>query len=127
MEEKDYFKLIDRIADVALINLFSISKASNIIRLSDVRLNDDKHWALLNLVSNVCTLMDRVAFLEMPLWQYIRLQFRLRNRRLKRVRNITATYISCDDFINHIENANETLIKDPFLELTKAYYPRKRG
>lgn len=128
--DKGYFEKLDQLLHVAVTNLYTISKEDNIIRLSSVDLNNDKHWVILNLVIYACSCMDRVAYLDMPLLQYIKflrhvgLSFRFKRENIKRVRKNGG--ITCDKFISDIEDANKSLMKDPFLDIAQNYYPRKR-
>ena len=119
---KGNFDLLDRIVDVAYVNLYTISKDTQIIYLSKVNIKNPKHWALLNITSQACTLLDRIAYLDMPFFDYWKIQRYLKNKNLKRHKN---NGITCDKFISDIENANIEVITDPFTEIALLYYPRK--
>lgn len=123
MDEK-FFNQLDQIANVAITNLYTISKKDNIIRLSEINYNDDRHWIILNMVAYVCIYMDRTAWLDMSLWQFWKFRRHVKNKRIKRVRNNGG--MTCEQFLNDIENANPS-IPDPFLTIAKLYYPRKAG
>ena len=119
---KGEFDLLDRIVDVTYVNLYTISKDTNIIRLSKVNIKNDKHWALLNITSQVCTLLERTAYLDMPFFDYWKMQRRLKNKKLKWHKN---NGITCDQFINHIEDANAEILSNPFIDIANKYFPRK--
>lgn len=121
MDEK-FFNQLDQIANVAITNLYTISKEDHIIRLSEINYNDDRHWIILNMVSYACTYMDRTAWLDMSLWQFWKFRRHIKNKKIKRVRNNGG--MTCEQFLNDIENANPS-ISDPFLTIAKLYYPRK--
>lgn len=121
MEEKD-FNTLDQILNVAITNLYTISKPDQIICLSNVNFDDDRHWVILNLVSYVCTYMDRIAFLDMSIWQFYKMRKRIKNKKMKRVRNNNG--MTCDHFIEDIEKANSS-ISTPFLTIADLYYNRK--
>ena len=122
--DEEYFEKLDKLLNVATINLYTISKEDGIIRFSHVDLNNDKHWALLNVVSHACAFMGRTAYLDISLWQYIKLRHRFHTKKMKRVKNNGG--MTCDKFISDIEEANKSLIVDPFLDIAKNYYPRRR-
>lgn len=121
MDEK-FFNQLDQIANVAITNLYTISKEDHIIRLSEINYNNDRHWIILNMVSYACTYMDRTAWLDMSLWQFWKFRRHIKNKKIKRVRNNGG--MTCEQFLNDIENANPS-ISDPFLTIAKLYYPRK--
>ena len=68
--------------------------------------------------------MDKTAYLEISLWQFLRLRLRIKNKRIKRKKDNGG--MTCNCFISDIEDAYPS-ITDPFLTIAKLYYPRKRN
>ena len=122
-KDKGYYDTLDQILNVAVYNLFSISKENNIIKLSNVRYDDNKHWALLNIVNSMSTIWGREVQLDMGVWDFFRLKRRIHNKSFKRVRENKGK--ECDKFIWDIEDAYPNIL-DPFEDIAKEYYPRKR-
>ena len=122
--DKGYYRKLDQLVNVAFANLCTISKEDNIVRLSNVRYDDDKHWAILNILGYVCKIMEREAYLDMPLIPYWKLRYKLKNKHFKRVKHNGG--MELDKFIFDIEDANKSLITDPFISITNNYYPRER-
>jgi len=119
--DKQYYETLDNVLNVAVYNLYSISKDGT-IKFSDVRFDDDKHWVMLNLISAMCDVWDRQVQLDMGFFDFIKTKLKIRNKRFKRVRHNGG--MKMDQFIWDIEGANEHLI-DPFENIAKDYYPRK--
>lgn len=121
--DKGYYEFLDKLVNVAFLNLNTISKDDGIIRFSDVRYKDEKHWAMLNIINLACQILKREAYLDMPLIQYWKVRLRFHNRDMKRVRHNGG--IKLDRFINDIESANLEKAIDPFYHIAQNYYPRK--
>ena len=123
--EQDY-KTLDKIINAAFINLFTLSKKDNIIRFSKVRLKDEKHWALLNIIMLYCDLGEpNLVYLDMPLFSYWKLRRKTKRKNFKLVQGENNGGMTCDEFISNLEEANKQLIEEPFLKIAKYYYPRK--
>lgn len=120
--EKDLNRL-DKILNVAYINLYTLSKEDGIIRLSKVNLKDDRHWVVLNLLRAVCDTVDCYAYLDMSWWQFRKLKKVLPSFRLLCARHNGG--MTCDKFINDLEEVNKDFFEEPFLTAAKEYYPRK--
>lgn len=122
--DKGYYRKLDQLVNVAFANLCTISKEDKIVRLSNVDFDNDKHWAVLNILGFVCRIMEREAYLDMPFFAYLRMQRKLKNKHFKRVKNNGG--MDLDKFIFDIEDANKSLMTDPFLDIAHNYYPRER-
>lgn len=123
--EQEY-EILDKIINVAFVNLFTISKKDNIIRFSEVKFNDEKHWALLNLIALYSDLGEPISvYLDMPLFSYWKLRRKIKHKNFKRVTGHSNGGMTCDEFISNLEEANKQLIEEPFLKIAKYYYPRK--
>lgn len=119
------YQNLDKIINAAFVNLYTISKRDNTIYFSEVDLKNDKHWALLNIIISYCNIIEPCTIcLKMPLIDFIKLRFKFKYKNFKRCTKDNIK-MSCDDFINHLEEANKDLVKDPFLKITQYYFPRK--
>ena len=122
---QEEYEILDKIVNVAFVNLFTISKNDNTIYFSEFDLNNDKHWALLNIARTYSDIiLPCIICLEMPLIPFLKLRFKLKFKKIRRSLQ-REPIMSCDHFIENIEKANKDIITDPFLKLTEYYYPRK--
>jgi hypothetical protein len=119
------YQNLDKIINAAFVNLYTISKRDNTIYFSNINLNNDKHWALLNIIVSYCNIIEPCTIcLKMPFFEFIKLRLKFKYKKFKRCTKDNIK-MSFDDFINHLEEPNKELITDPFLKITQYYFPRK--
>lgn len=121
MEDKTYYYLLDRAVESTLINLFSISKDGE-IRLANMNINNKKHWALLNIAVVAADIFKRKLYVDVSLWQFLKLRRRFNDVLRKRHNG----GMECDRLIEDIEVAYETELVGIFDELYKEYYPPQK-
>lgn len=120
----EYYKLLDNFVSVAFANLCTLAKKDGVIKLSQIDLKNDKHWALLNITAGFCSVGNINAQLDLSRFQFWKLSQHLYSPYFKRVRKNSG--ITCDKFINDIEEPNKNLMTNPFQKLTDEYYKRKK-
>ena len=105
-------KIYDGLINVALTNSYSLGKDNKRILLYNINIKDERHLAYIHIVSIV------------SLFDYWKLRRKCKSKKwLKRIKvdpSVSYTLLDVEDFISHIEKAND--MKDVFAEIYREYY-----
>lgn len=112
------YKQEDLILETTLINLYTISKRSGVIRLKEFDRKNKAHLCLFN-VAKICSNLHNFPIEVNCSW----LQFMLLKGKTKSVRRMKLIHFldkSCDELINDIEEAYDA--PGAFVKIYETYY-----
>ena len=119
-------KIYDGLINVALTNSYSLGKDNKRILLYNINIKDERHLAYIHIVSMVRDLFGIEVFVSkgVSLFDYWKLRRKCKSKKwLKRIKvdpSVSYTLLDVEDFVSHIEKANN--MKDVFAEIYREYY-----
>lgn len=118
-------KFYDALINVALTNSYSLGKDNKRLLLYNIDVKDERHLAYIHIVSMVRDLFGIEVFVSkgVNIFDYWKLRRKCKTKWLKRIKvspSVSYTLLDVEDFISHIEKAND--MKDVFAEIYKEYY-----
>lgn len=115
---------MDKVCEVAFINLYSISKNTSEIHLKDFSINDDGHLSLLYIAFLCANNFNFNLSVEMTLWDKLKLRF-LKKIKIKFIRTQKEKKVikNCNEIIEDIEKAQN--YPNAFKEIYEAYYKKE--
>ena len=122
MDTEEKLKMFDGMINALIINLYTISKTDDVIRLRNFNWKDEKHKVLLNVAIFMCQAMNKKIELQISFWQYLVIWWKWRKYPIKRMQDLDG--YDSSDLLEHIEFANR--YPDAFKEIYHQYYDRKK-
>ena len=122
MTTKDY----DNLMNVAFINAYTLGKDNKRLLLYNIDVKDERHLAFIHIVSLVKDIFGIEVFVSkgVNLFDYWRISRKCKTKKwLKRIKvdpQTSYTLLDVEDFISHIENANDR--PGAFAEIYKEYF-----
>ena len=112
-------KFYDALINVALTNSYSLGKDNKRLLLYNIDVEDERHLAYIHIVSMVRDLFGIEVFVSkgVNIFDYWKLRKKCKAKWLKRIKikpSVSYTLLDVEDFISHIEKAND--MKDVFKE-----------
>lgn len=117
----DLYNKYDKVSEVVLINLYTLSKKEQIVNLGNVNLKDKEHLYILMMVQNVNSVFGFEVRVEMnwfKLWRYNKKH----NTAFKHLKS-GEKGIHINSFLDHIRMAN-SLEPNFFADIYDAYYSK---
>ena len=112
---------LDRHINIAINNLYTLSKKDKIIRLTNFSFKNKSHLAIMQIAQNIYQLFGLKLEINTSFWKYhfynLKYHFKKNWRRTS-----DSDGIDVEDFITHIENANNTA--GLFALIYTTYYER---
>lgn len=97
----------NHLSNIALINLYTLSKDSKQIRLKDFSFNNKNHLFLLNIAKSLHNLFEHEIFVDVNFFDFIKYKIKHRKENfIHRSKDVSSPLI-VDDFLNHITSAQE--------------------
>lgn len=115
MDYKEY----DAILNVALINLFTLSKEKQVIELNNFDINNRSHLCLLNVAKIAQDTFNFQVTIHCSVLNYWKLKRKMKFHKWFKF-NFKSNGINCDKFIEDIENANDAA--GIFIDIFEQYY-----
>lgn len=116
------FNQYDIVLNVLYTNLFTLSKEDKIIKLKNFIPKNHSHQVILKIANILATYSDRQIYIDISLFQKLKMRLHGIKTRFKCKPNLTATK-TCNDIIEDIEKYYETGI---FEKIYKEYYEVKK-
>ena len=118
-------KFDDALINVALTNSYSLGKDNKRLFLYNIDVKDERHLAYIHICSLVKDLFGIEVYVSkgVNIFDYWKLRWKCKSKWLKRIKVnplVSYTLLDVEDFISHIEKAND--MKDVFAEIYKEYY-----
>lgn len=113
----------DNIIHVALINLYTISKEKRKITLKNFDYTLNSHKAFLEIAKIAQSIFNLKISIQYPLFKYILFKLKTKDNTCYRYkRKEDSVEVNVEDFICHIETANESF--GVFRKIYESYYKR---
>lgn len=110
---------LNEMVQIAIVNMFTLSKEKNVLMLENFDINKPAHRALLQIALSFSGIFNKKVKLQMSLWNCIK--FKLKYRKFNvGVYWKTKKAITCQKFIDDIETARS--IVGGFNEAYERFY-----
>lgn len=115
-------KKLDCLVNVAFINFYTVGKDTQKVLLTNINIKDKRHLACIHIAKLINDIYGYEFYVPNNLIKYWKLNRKCKSKKwLKRIKSIsTAKEINVEDFISHIEKANEEI--NGFEEVYDEYF-----
>lgn len=122
MEKIERHPYFDKVINVALINLYTLSKEKQKIVLKNFNYKNESHRAIFEIAKIARDVFGFDIEFKGSIWHYLLTKIALKTKIISRTKEKNGIDVS--NFIHHIEEANEdpTLFKEIYDFYYKKYY-----
>ena len=122
MNSRITMKELDNLVNVAFINFYTLGKEKKKICLCNIDVKDSRHLACIHIAKMVSNMYDYEIYLSDGIFTYFDIKWKCRIKKwLKRARrNGDYKYVDVEDFISHIEKANDQI--SGFSQVYREYF-----
>ena len=115
-------KKLDCLVNVAFINFYTVGKDTQKVLLTNINIKDKRHLACIHIAKLINDIYGYEFYVPNNLIKYWKLNRKCKSKKwLKRIKSISAAKeIDVEDFIFHIEEANEEI--NGFEEVYDEYF-----